>query len=82
MSENSRESFSAHKFMRPPPNIPKEFSEFNGKFLTFYTLFTAENALWYFFQLQVAGSFLFSLYFLFSFSPKREVDDTRQNPLA
>ena len=31
MSENSRESFSAHRFMRPRPNIPNEFSEFNGK---------------------------------------------------
>ena len=31
MSKYSGESFSAHKFIRPPPNIPKEFSEFNGK---------------------------------------------------
>jgi hypothetical protein len=31
MSENNGESFSAHKFMRPPPNIHKECSEFNGK---------------------------------------------------
>jgi len=31
MSENSGESFPAHKFERPSPNIPKEFNEFNGK---------------------------------------------------